>query len=109
MRLPLLALALAVFAIPLRADPVSVTVIDKDGRHGGVLSVSQIEVQTNGRVVKVPLAEVGSIQFGDTDVVRTRPGQRIKGTIRAEGWTLKEGDTDRPLSRADLRFVVPQI
>src|SRR3954471_10482607 len=104
----LFALAMVLMAIPLRAEPAKVTVVTKDGRHGGTLSVSQVVVEANGRVSKVPLAEISSVEFGDTDVVKTRQGKRVKGVVRVEGWTLKEADAQRPLARADLKFIVPQ-
>src|SRR5687768_3283263 len=107
MRLPLLALVLTVITLPLHAEPARVTVVTNDGRHGGTLSVATVEVQSGQRVAKVPLVEITSIHFGDTDVVRTRRDQRVKGVVRVEGWSLKEAEKEKPLSRADLKFVVP--
>src|SRR4051812_5863751 len=110
MRLPVIALVVALLTVSARAEPGQrVTVITKEARHGGTLSVAQVEVKTNSNVVKVPLAEIASIQFGDVDVVRTRQGKRVKGAVRVEGWTLKEREAERPLARGDLRFVVPQV
>jgi predicted esterase len=107
MRLPFIALLLIVPAVALRAEH-RVTVVTKEGRHSGELSVNQVEVRTNGGVTKVPLAEVASVHFGDTDVVRTRQGKRVKGTVRVEGWVLKQKDAERPVEREGLRFLVPQ-
>jgi predicted esterase len=109
MRPPLVALALALLSVPLRAENGPVTVVTKAGRHAGTLSVTQLEVQAGSRPIKVPLADVSSVQFGDTDVVRTRQGKSVKGVVRVEAWSLREGDADRPLAREDLRFLVPQV
>ena len=108
MRVSLAALAAVALAVLLGAGPAHVTVVDKEGRHGGTLSVSHVEVRTDGRPVKVPLAEISSVHFGDTDVVRTRSGKRVKGTVAVEGWTLRQADADRPVRRDALRFIVPQ-
>jgi len=108
MRPSFLVLSIALLAAPLRAEPAHVTAITKDGRHMGTFSTSQVQVQTNSGTVKVPLAEIVSIQFGDTDVVRTRQGKRVKGIVRTDGWMLHEKDADLPLSRGDLRYIVPQ-
>jgi hypothetical protein len=96
MRVPFCALALVMVAVPLRADPARVTVVMKDGRHGGTLSVSQVEMQSGPRSAKIPIGEIGAIQFGDIDVIQTRSGKRVKGTVRVDGWALKEGDADLP-------------
>ena len=103
-----LVLALAFAAVSARAEDAHVTVISKDGRHSGTLSISAVELQTASGSVKVPLAQIASVQFGDVDAVRTRQGKRIKGTVRPQDWTLKAKDKDLPLARADLRYLVPQ-
>src|SRR4051794_27939560 len=109
MRLPLIALAVALLASPLRAaEPPHVTVITKDGRHSGTLSIAQIELDAGKRTEKVSLADIAFVLFGDTDAIWTRQGKRIKGTIRADGWSLKEPNADLPLARADLRFIILQ-
>src|SRR4051794_34503875 len=111
MRMSVVSLAVALLAASLGAGPARVTVITKDGRLGGTLSAAGLDVQTASKGVGVPLADVASVQFGDAgDVVRTRDGKRIKGTVRVDGWSLKEKEAgaDRPLARADLRFLVPQ-
>lgn len=100
-------------AAPLRAEPAHVTVITKDGRHGGAISAAGVEVKTTSKAVGVAWADVSSIQFGeaagDVDVVRARDGKRVKGIVRVDGWALKEADAaEKPLARADLRFVIPQ-
>lgn len=105
----LVGLAVVFLAMPLVAEPAHVTVVTKEGRFGGTLSVDRVEVKTNSGVVKVPVSELTSVQFGDTDVIRTRTGRRIKGVVRVEDWTLQESGANRPLARADLRFIVPQV
>src|SRR4051812_29061322 len=105
MRLSLVTLAMALLAAPLWAEPARVTVVTKDGRHFGTLSASQMEVKTNSEVVKVPMGEVLSVQFGDMDWVRTRAGRRVKGIIKVDNWLLKEEAAERPLPRGDLQFV----
>ena len=109
MRLSLVVLGVVLVAAPITAEPARVTVITKDARHSGAFSASELVVNTGKRTTKVPIGEVASVQFGDVDVVRTRQGQRIKGTVSAEGWTLSEGATERPLDRADLRHLVAQV
>lgn len=108
MRHSVVVLTVILFATPLLAEPPRVTVITKDARHSGVFSASELAVETGKRTVKVPLGDVASVQFGEVDVVRTRQGQRIKGTVSAQGWTLDEASSQRPLDRAELRFLVPQ-
>jgi predicted esterase len=108
MRRSLVAVALSFFAIAVRAEPARVTVVTKDGRHSGTLDVSQVEVGAPPRAVKVPWNDIALIQFGDTDVVRTRQGRSVKGAVRVEGWALKDDRSERPLARGDLRFAVPQ-
>ncbi|HZN65295.1 MAG TPA: alpha/beta hydrolase-fold protein [Tepidisphaeraceae bacterium] len=107
MRLPYFTLVLILPAVALRAEH-HVTVVTKEGRQSGALSAEQMEVKTNAGVTKVPLAEVASVHFGDTDVVHTRQGKRVKGTVKVEGWVLKEKDAERPVGREGLRFLVPQ-
>src|SRR4051794_17924778 len=86
-----------------------VTAITKDGRHTGTLPITQIEVKTEARVVKLPLTDLASLQFGDAaDVIRSRQGKAVKGRINADGWTLQEKDAALPLARPDLRFIIPQ-
>jgi predicted esterase len=112
MRLTCIALVVAAFAKALHADPTQVTVIAREARHTGALSIAEIEIKTNAKMpAKVPLSDIASIQFADAaDLIRTRQGKRLKGTIRVDDWTLKEKDADpKPLSRADLRFIIPQI
>jgi len=109
MRLSLFTLVVAVLAAPLWAEPARVTVITKEGRHSGTLAVSQVEVEAGSKVQKVPLADIASIQFGETDVIRTRQGKRGKGVVRVEGWVLREEAAERALARADLRFLIPQV
>src|SRR6476661_4075726 len=111
MRPLLVALVVGLFAASVRAETAQqVTAITKEGRYGGTLSVTQVEVKTNSGLTKVPFSEVASIQFGDAaDVVRTRQGKRVKGVIRVEGWTIKEKDSERPLARGDLRYIVPRV
>ena len=108
MRLLLVALGVVLLAVPVAAEPAHVTVITKEGRHSGAFAANEVAVDVGKRTAKVPLADVASIQFGDIDVVRSRLGQRVKGTVAVEGWTLNEGTSQRPLGRADLRFLVPQ-
>lgn len=113
MRLPpLLALVVALFPVALRAaaaDAPQVTAATKDGRHAASLSVRELEVKTGKGTVKLPLADVALIQFGDSsDLVRTRAGRSLKGAVRLDGWSLKEKDAERPLARGDLRFLIPQ-
>src|SRR4051812_31570064 len=112
MRLFVVALAVSLLAVSLRAEPPArVTAITKDGRHAGTLPVAQVEVKTDKAAVKVPLAQVSSVRGGEADkgdVVRTRDGKRVKGTVRVDGWTLQEASGELPLTRADLRYVVPQ-
>ena len=105
-----IALALSLLA-PAAAEPVRVTAVTKDGRHGGTLSVDHVDVQVGPRVVKVAMGEVASIRFGETDVVHTRGGRRVKGVVSVEGWTLRaDGKNEpRPLARDTLRFVVPRV
>jgi predicted esterase len=74
----------------------------------GTLSIGRVEVHTASGNVQVPLTEIASIQFGDADVVRTRQGKRVKGIVRTDDWTLREKETDLPLARADLRYIVVQ-
>src|SRR5207302_1775916 len=64
MRRAFIALTLALLAVPLRADPPSVTVITKDARHTGSLSINVVELQTGKRTQSLPLADIASIQFG---------------------------------------------
>lgn len=112
MRPLLVALVVGLLAVSARAEPTQqVTVVTKEGRYGGTLSVGPVEVKTNsGGVTKVPFAEISSIQFGDAaDVIRTRQGKRVKGVVRVEGWALREKDAERPLVRGNLRFVVPRV
>jgi predicted esterase len=112
MRVPIVVLTVVILSIRLSADPPQVTVITKDSRHGGTISISDIEIKmANAKApTKVPLSDIAAIQFGDAaDLIRTRQGKRLKGTIRLEDWTLKEKESDRPLARGDLRFIVPQI
>ncbi len=109
MRTMIVALVAALLAVQLRAEPVPVTVVTKDSRHSGTLLLTQVEVETASGVVKVPLSEISSLRFGDTDVVLTRQGKRLKGVIRADGWSLREAGAERPLERADLRFVIPRV
>jgi pimeloyl-ACP methyl ester carboxylesterase len=109
MRWSVAAVAIAVVAASVRAEPARVTVVTKDGRHSGTLDVASVEVDAQPRTVKVPWADVAFIQFGDTDAVRTRQGRRVKGAVRAEGWTLAEGDAPRPLSKSDLKYLIPQV
>src|SRR5882757_5524002 len=112
MRRALVAMVLALLVVPLRAadPPMSgVTVVTKDGRYAGTLSISQVEVKTGSGTVKAPLSGIASVQFGDVDVIRMRDGKRVKGVVGVDGWTLREGTIERPLARADLRFIVPQI
>ena len=92
------------------AGPGVVTVATKDGRHTGTLSVSQVELKTSaGGVTKVPFGQVALLQLGDDmDFVRTRDGKRVKGAVKLDGWVLKEKGGELPLTRGDLRFVVPQ-
>src|SRR4051794_16794066 len=115
MRLFVVATAVALLAASIRAEPAQVTVVTKDGRHGGTLSVAGVEVKSGAKSAGVKWSDVSSVQFGDAagggdvDVVRTRDGKRLKGTVRVDGWALKEGDAaERPLARADLRYIVPQ-
>src|SRR5205823_1721394 len=75
----------------------------------GSLPINLLEVQSKTGVQKVPWADVSFVQFGDTDFVRTRRGKVVKGAIRVDGWTLKDTDQERPLDKAELRFVIPQI
>src|SRR5687768_8332168 len=104
MRGSLAALAVAIWAVSLRAEPVPVTAVTKAGRHHGILSVTHVEVDASPRLTKVPWSDIASIHFGDTDVVHTRQGKRVKGTVQTDGWSLKEKETERPLARPDLRF-----
>jgi predicted esterase len=115
MRLPMVVLAVVVITSGVCAEPAGhVTVVTKDGRHGGTLSVDHVEVETAAggaaRPVNVPLADVSSVQLGDggADVVRMREGKVVKGKVRVDGWTLNEADMARPLARGDLQFLVPQ-
>jgi predicted esterase len=112
MRISIIAIVSAILSLPLLADPPQVTVITKDARHSGTLSIPEIEIKTNAKTpTKVPLSDIASIQFADAaDLIRTRQGKRLKGTIRVEDWTLKVKDADpKSLSRPDLRFIIPQI
>jgi poly(3-hydroxybutyrate) depolymerase len=112
--LVVVALAISLPPCPARAADAKpagavVTVITKDGRHTGTLPVTQIEVKTDARVVKVPLSDIASLQFGDAaDVIRNRQGKAVKGQVKIDGWTLQEKDAALPLARGDLRFVIPQ-
>src|SRR5690348_11611510 len=115
MRLPLLVvIAFALPGLPTRAADsktagTAVTVLTKDGRHTGTLPITQVEVKSDARAVKVPLTDIASLQFGDAaDVIRNRQGKAVKGRINADGWTLQEKDAARPLARGELRFVIPQ-
>ena len=110
MRLSPAALCATALAIPLHAaEPAHVTVVAKDGRHSGALSVTHVEVEVNARAVKVPLAEIASVSFGDVDVVRTRRGRRHAGVVRVDGWTLQQPGAQKPLTRDQLQFFVPRI
>src|SRR5688500_5877014 len=124
MRMHVVALMLGFLAGGVGAGPARVTVVTKEGRHGGTLSVEQVEIETAaggagsargarapaGRgVVKVPMTDIASVFFGEVDSIRTRAGKRHKGVISVEGWTLADSGEQRPLSRQDLRFIVPQI
>ena len=108
MRTPLILMTIFLATSHLRAEPTAATVVGKSGRQSGALSVEQVEVTTPTGPAKVPLADVIAIHFGDTDVVHTRQGKRVKGVVRVEGWTLREKDADRPIQRDGLRFVVPR-
>ena len=108
MRILPLAMAIAILAVRLPAETTHVTAILKDGRHMGALSINNVEVQTASGIIRVPLGAITSIQFGEPDVIRLRQGKRVKGIVRAEGWTLRQQDQQLPLARADLRYLVPQ-
>jgi predicted esterase len=104
----LVGLAVCLFGSSARAEPARVTVVTKDGRRSGTLAVSEVEVKSGAKATTVPLADVATIQFGDVDLIRTRQGARLKGTVNVDGWALQETTGERPLARADLRFLVHQ-